>query len=133
MSSLDAHLKDLVAELSAQLPEVTTRRMFGSEAFFANGTIYALIWDGRVVLRFPDEARFRAAAALDGAGLFDPMSTGKTMGRWAAMPEAWADDPEALIPWVEEAHREAMREPPKKAKQPKKRAPEKKRPVRRAR
>ncbi len=128
MSSLDAHLKELVAELSSQLPEVTTRRMFGSDAFFANGTIYAIIWDGRVLLRFPDEARFRAAVALEGSGIFDPMNTGKTMGKWVAMPEEWADDVEALVPWLEEAHREAMREPPKK-----KRKPAKKKPVKRAR
>ena len=36
MSTLNAHLKELVAELSAELPEVTERRMFGSDAFFAN-------------------------------------------------------------------------------------------------
>lgn len=114
MSSLNAHLKQLVADLSAELPEVTEKRMFGSDGFWANGTIYALVWDGRVLLRFPDEARFKAAVALEGSGIFDPMNTGKTMGRWVAMPEDWADDAEALIPWVEEAHREAMREPPKK-------------------
>ncbi len=116
MSSLNAHLKALVAELSAELPEVTERRMFGSDGFFANLNIYSLVWDGRVLLRLPDEAKFKAAMALEGAGIFDPMGTGKTMGVWVAMPEEMADDVDALRPWVEEAHKLAMRAPPKKKK-----------------
>lgn len=119
MSSLNAHLKALVAELSADLPEVTERRMFGSDGFFANLNIYSLVWDGRVLLRLPDEAQFKAAMALEGSGIFDPMGTGKTMGVWVAMPEEMADDVDALRPWVEEAHKLAMRAPPKKKKKPK--------------
>lgn len=114
MSTLNAHLKELVAELSAELPEVTEKRMFGCDAFFANSNIYSIIWDGRVLLRFPVEARFKAAQALEGSGLFDPMGTGKTMRAWVAMPEEMSDDADALQPWLEEAHRLAMSQPPKK-------------------
>lgn len=120
MSSLGAHLKDLVGELSAELPEVTERRMFGSDAFFANGTIYCIVWDGRLVLKFRDEARFKSAVALEGSDIFDPMHTGKTMTRWVVMPETLVDDVEGLAPWVEAAHRDAMMEPPKKAKKKRK-------------
>lgn len=123
MSSLDAHLLSLLVDLTAELPEVTSRRMFGSDALFANGTIFAMVWDGRLTLRFPDEARFEAARALEGSGLFDPMGTGKTMGRWVCLPEAFHDDVEALAPWVELAHRLAMSEPPKTAKRAKKKPP----------
>lgn len=116
MSSLNAHLKALIADLSAELPEVTERRMFGSDAFFANGNIFSLAWDGRVLLKLSAPARFEAARALEGAGPFDPMGTGKTMSGWVAMPEAMHDDVEALRPWLEEAHRLAMMRPPKGAK-----------------
>lgn len=122
--SLNAHLKSLLQDLSAELPEVTERFMFGSDAFFANGNIYALVWDGRVVLRFPNEAKFVSARDLEDAAIFDPMGSGKTMGKWVCMPETMADDVESLRPWVEEAHREAMMEPPKKPK--KKKTPSKK-------
>lgn len=122
MSSLDAHLLSLLVDLTAELPEVTGRRMFGSDALFANGTIFAIVWDGRVTLRFPAEDRFLAAMALPGAGRFDPMGSGKTMGRWVCLPETFHDDVDALAPWVEEAHRLAMSEPPKRPK----RAPKKK-------
>ncbi|MDP1826868.1 MAG: TfoX/Sxy family protein [Archangium sp.] len=114
MSTLNAHLKELVAELSAELPEVTGKRMFGCDAFFANLNIYSIIWDGRILLRFPVEARFKAAEALTGSGRFDPMGTGKTMRGWVAMPEEMSDDVDALQPWLEEAHRLAMSQPPKK-------------------
>ena len=116
MSTLNAHLKELVAELSAELPEVSERRMFGCDAFFANLNIYSLVWDGRVLLRFPQEARFLAAQALEGSGMFDPMGTGKTMRGWVAMPEEMADDVDSLRPWLEEAHQLAMMQPAKKKK-----------------
>lgn len=135
MSSFNAHLKELLAELSAELPEVSERRMFGAEAFFANDSIYAMVWDGRVLLKFPDEPQFEKARSLEDSGLFDPMGSGKTMGRWVAMPEGMIDAPEVLRPWVEEAHREAMRQPPKKkpVKKPAKKtaAPKKKKPAKR--
>jgi hypothetical protein len=70
--------------------------MFGCDAFFANLNIYSIIWDGRILLRFPVEARFLAAEALTGSGMFDPMGTGKTMRGWVAMPEELSDDVDAL-------------------------------------
>jgi TfoX/Sxy family transcriptional regulator of competence genes len=81
MSTLNAHLKELIAELSAELPEVTERRMFGSQAFFANTNIYSLIWDGRILLRFPAEPRFLAARALEARGSSIPWARAR---RWAS-------------------------------------------------
>jgi TfoX/Sxy family transcriptional regulator of competence genes len=43
VSTLNAHLTDLVGSLSAELPEVTTRRMFGADTFFANRNIDCLV------------------------------------------------------------------------------------------
>lgn len=128
MSSLNAHLKDLVGELSADLPEVSERRMFGSDAFFANRIIYALVWDGRVCLKFPDPAAYEKASALEGSEPFDPSGRGHSMGKWVVLPEGVADDVEALRPLVEVAHRLALSQPPKPVKKPKQlraaRAPE---------
>lgn len=115
MSTLNAHLKELVAELSAELPEVSDRRMFGSEAFFANGTIFCIVWDGRLVLKFRDEVTFAKARALEGSDNFDPMQRGDTMTKWVVMPELLVDDVDELRPWIELAHRDAMAAPPKKS------------------
>ncbi|PZR11945.1 MAG: hypothetical protein DI536_16600 [Archangium gephyra] len=122
MSTLNAHLKDLIAELSAELPEVSEKRMFGSDAFFANEIIYCIVWDGRVVLKFRDETKFAQARALEGAANFDPMQRGDTMTSWAVMPEDLVDSPDELRPWVEFAHRDAMTAPKKKKKKPAKTA-----------
>ncbi len=114
MSTLDAHLSDLLATISSELPEVTTRYMFGCEAFFANRTIYALVWDGRLCVKLPEQRRFDEALALDGAGRWSPMPKGQGMGWWVMLPEALHDDLDALTPWVERAHRLAMMAPAKK-------------------
>lgn len=114
MSTLNAHLKELISELSAELPEVSEKRMFGSDAFFAHETIFCIVWDGRVVLKFRDEAKFAQARALEGADNFDPMQRGDTMTSWTVMPELLVDSPDELRPWVEFAHRDAMTAPPKK-------------------
>lgn len=134
MSSLDAHLKALLADLTAELPEVTERRMFGADALFANGIIFAITHDGRINLKFPDPKHFAQAQALEGAGHFDPMGIGKTMTAWIAMPEELHDDVDGLRPWVEVAHQLAMSTPPKGAKKakaaPKKKAaPKRRRPA----
>ena len=114
MSTLDAHLADLLGSISAELPEVTTRYMFGCDAFFANRTIYALVWDGRVCVKLPEQQRFDEALGLDGAERWSPMPNGKGMGWWVMLPEDLHDDLEGLTPWVERAHRLAMMAPPKK-------------------
>jgi TfoX/Sxy family transcriptional regulator of competence genes len=116
VSSLNEHLKDGVAAASAELPEVSSRRMFGCDAFFANLNIYALIWDGRLVLRLPDPGLFAEAMRADGACPWAPMGGSKGMAHWVCMGEALHDDHDELGAWVERAHRLAMLAPPKKAK-----------------
>jgi TfoX/Sxy family transcriptional regulator of competence genes len=115
VSSLNEHLKDGVAAASADLPEVSTRRMFGCDAFFANLNIYALIWDGRVVLRLPEPALFAEAMRGDGACPWAPMGGARGMAHWVCMGEALHDDRDELGVWVERAHRLAMLAPPKAA------------------
>lgn len=114
MSTLDSHLKELLAEASRELPEVVEKRMFGSDAFFAATNIYGLVWDGRIALRMPDAGKFGELMAMDGASGWAPIPGAKAMKHWVLVAEALHDDFDALAPWVELAHREAMRAPPKK-------------------
>lgn len=116
MSSLDAHLTDLVGSLSVELPEVTTRRMFGADAFFANRNIYCLVWDGRIVLRLTEPSLRDQALAMSGATTFDPVGNSKGMSKWVVMSEDVHDSLDDLAVWVERAHRLAMQVPPKKIK-----------------
>lgn len=113
--SLDAYLSDLVSGLVEELPEVSTRRMFGCDAWFANGHIFSLVWDARVAVKLPEPAHFEALAAMDGAEPWSPMPS-RPMSHWLLVPEAFHDDVEALQPWVELAHRAALMLPPKELK-----------------
>ncbi len=121
-SSLDAYLKDLVEGLVEELPEVTTRRMFGSDAWFANGAIFTLIWDGRVAVKLPERPRFDALLALPGARPWSP-NANRPMTAWLLAPEDFHDDPESLRPFLEAAHRSALSAPkkPRKARPTKRR------------
>lgn len=133
MSSLNAHLTDLVGSLSVELPEVSTRRMFGANAFFANRNIYCLVWDGRIVLRLTEPSLRDQALAMTGATTFDPVGNSKGMSKWVVMCEDLHDSLDDLAVWVERAHRLAMQVPPKKVtarvaakKKPKRSTPAKK-------
>ncbi len=79
--------------------------MFGSDALFAAGAYLAIVWDGRigVKLAVPDEF---SALLASGADRWSP--TGKAMGGWLLVPEEFHDEPEALRPWLERAHRSGL-------------------------
>jgi TfoX/Sxy family transcriptional regulator of competence genes len=113
MSSLDEHLIDLLSTASAELPEVTSRRMFSCRAFFANRNIYALVWDNRLCVKLTDPELMKQALALEGAGTWSPTGDKRGMGHWVMLPEELHDDLDGLTPWVERAHRLAMLRPPK--------------------
>lgn len=125
MSKLDEYLRDLVAEASRELPEVTTRRMFGSDAWFANLKIFALIWDGRIGLKMSHPERYQQLLALEGSTTWSPMPNreAKPMSGWVLVSEEFHDDLDALRPWVESAHQQALSlsataKKPAKAKKP---------------
>ena len=91
---------------AANLPRVTTRRMFGCDAFLAGGAIFAMVWrEGRIGLRLPDEL-LPELRALPGA---DPWRHRDMVVRqWVLVPESFHDDPDGLAPWVRKAHAAAL-------------------------
>lgn len=115
MSDLLGFLRDLLEEAAAPLPGVTHKRMFGCDALFAEGNIFALIWKtGRIGVRLPDTAAFAKLLDLDGA---EPWQVGeKTMGHWLLVPEDFHDEPESLGVWVRQAHAYALANGPKASK-----------------
>lgn len=104
MATIFPFLLELVG--SAGLPPHETRRMFGCDAFFVDGEIFALIWKtGRIGVKLTEAGEFAALAALPGA---EPWCAGpKAMAHWLLTPEEFHDDPEALAPWLKRAHAEA--------------------------
>ena len=114
MGTLEHHLKDLLEQASAELPEVTQRRMFSAAGFFVRGKAYCMVWDGRIVLKVADDALFAQLLAMPGATRFQPMPGATAMGYWVCVSEALHDDLDALRPWVEHAHRLGFTAPAKK-------------------
>ena len=118
MGALKAFLRELLEECTRELPRVTNRRMFGSHAFFVQGKIFALEWDDRIALKLHERADFDALLALPGARTRSPAGD-NPMSKWLLAPESFHDDPEALLPWVINAHQQALAAPRPMKKKPK--------------
>jgi TfoX/Sxy family transcriptional regulator of competence genes len=103
IKKLRTHLYSLLQEASEGLPLVTEKRMFGCEAFFANQTVYALVWKtGRIGLKLPDEQLFDELMKMEGSA---PWTAGqRTMSQWVLVPEWFHEDMDILRKWVEQAH-----------------------------
>ncbi len=97
-----AKLLGTLRAASAELPDVTEKKMFGCEAFFARGKIFALVWKtGRIAVKLTDRERYEALAKQKGA---EPWSPGAmSVKSWLLMPPA-LEKPVALRPWLAEAH-----------------------------
>lgn len=116
MRTLLLELRAQLEDLTGALPGVTRRRMFGCDAFMANGAIFAMVWrEGRIGLRLPDDL-LPELRALPGA---DPWRHRDMVVRqWVLVPEAFHDDAAGLAPWLIKAHAAALARGPtsKKAK-----------------
>src|SRR5688572_6115387 len=83
-------------------PRISTVNMFGGVAAKVNGQMFAgLFARGAIVkLSAPDQ---KAALALDGAEMFDPMDNGRIMRDTVFLPESVMDEPEELRAWLRKA------------------------------
>jgi TfoX/Sxy family transcriptional regulator of competence genes len=116
MRTLLLELRSHLEGLTADLPEVSVRRMFGCDAFLAGGAIFAMVWrDGRIGLRLPDDL-LPELRALPGA---DPWRHRDMVVRqWVLVPESFHDDPDGLAPWVHKAHAAALDRGPAATRKP---------------
>jgi DNA transformation protein and related proteins len=95
---------EFIAELFAQFRPVTVRRMFGGSGIYAEGLMFALVFDGAIYLKvdatsIPDFER-------EGCQPF-VYTRAKSAGRvsrhslsYRRMPERLYDDPEELAIWA---------------------------------
>ena len=121
MRTLLLELRSRLDDATASLPHVTVRRMFGCDAFLADGAIFAMVWrEGRIGLRLPDEL-LPELRALPGA---DPWRHRDMVVRqWVLVPESFHDDSDGLLPWVRKAHAAALDRGPASHKQSPRRPP----------
>src|SRR5437588_6953363 len=96
--SLDADLMAILLDAADGLPLVERKRMFGFEALWGDGRIFAMVWQGRISLRLPDRAAAAELARVPGATALT-IAEGKTTAagqRWINVPESFHDDPHEL-------------------------------------
>jgi TfoX/Sxy family transcriptional regulator of competence genes len=113
MSSELQWLRERLESAMSGLPGVAHKRMFGCDAFFREGTMFAMVWkEGRLAVKLPDDTAFAELKKVKGAAPWSP--GGKmTMGSWLLVPASWNEDEDSLRPWVTRAHAQAT---PKAAK-----------------
>jgi TfoX/Sxy family transcriptional regulator of competence genes len=142
MTSEQAWLKEQIQSALGPRRGLTWRRMFGCDAAFRDGLIFALVWtrDGRIAVKLTDGATFAELAAVPGVDPWAP--GGKGLRGWLMMPPAWSENEDRIGPWLERAFAGALAHaaPPKRAAKktsaaratPPAREPAKKRPAKRA-
>lgn len=103
MAASFPYLIELVEASTPGLRDISMRRMFGCDAFFAGDQIFVLLWKtGRIGVKLTDADAYQRLLALPGA---EPWQIGeKVMSHWVLVPEEMHDDGEALGPWVRMAH-----------------------------
>ena len=81
---------------------VSTVNMFGGVAAKVNGQMFGGLFARSAIVKLsePDQ---RAALAMEGADVFDPMGNGRVMRDTVLLPESVMDDPEELRAWLRKA------------------------------
>src|SRR6266850_3420225 len=100
---------DRIAELFAGFGPVSVRRMFGGSGIYADGTMFALAYDGVVYLKADDETQ--AAFEREGQGPFVYSAKGgkrAVMSYWR-LPDRLYDDADELAAWARDALMAARR------------------------
>jgi hypothetical protein len=100
--------------VTAEIPDVEPRQMFGYPAVFVRGNLVTSLHESRWIVRLPDEDR-AGLLALPGTGPFEPMP-GRPMAGYVALSPAIVADDAALRDWVDRAVAFGRNLPPKTPK-----------------
>ena len=95
----------------AHIPDITQRKMFGYPAAYANGYLFAGLFENSMVLKLPAESRLELLK-IPGAVCFEPIP-GRTMGEFVVVPPLVVKSCARLRPWLAAAYVYAKAFPPK--------------------
>jgi TfoX/Sxy family transcriptional regulator of competence genes len=96
-------------------PRVSTVNMFGGVAAKVNGQMFAGLFGRGAIVKL-SAADQRAALAIDGAAMFDPMGNGRVMHDTVLLPESVMTEPDELRGWLRKALAHTAALPAKKTK-----------------
>lgn len=105
-------LEGIINDAATGLKKVTSKKMFGCHALFANDAVFGLVWkEGRIGVRLPEEASFEKLMALSGSV---PWKAGAmTMSHWVLVPPSMHKESAKLSKWLGTAHSLALTAPKK--------------------
>src|ERR1700722_1841031 len=107
-----ARLKAVFDGALAGLEGVEPKKLFGSDAYFVHGNIFALVFkEGRLGLRLTEERSREGLMALPGA---DPWIVGDKAARfWVLLPAAGHSRPARLRDWARQPWEAGEERPPR--------------------
>jgi hypothetical protein len=83
-------------------PGIATRKLFGSPSYIANGTSFAMLVDGGIVLTRLDDNQMAALLSDPDADHF--VGHGRVMKRWVLVRIADPGEIERLVPFIEASY-----------------------------
>jgi DNA transformation protein and related proteins len=113
-------MREWLEERLQALTEFEVRRLFGGAGLYAAGTIFGILYAGRVYLKTDDETR--SAFIERGSEPFRPRQTTVLKSYFEVPPEVLDDDGE-LVRWAGRALQAALAAPQKPARRPRAPAP----------
>ena len=115
LSKSPPELVERFTAVTAQLPDVERRQMFGYPCLFVGGNMVTGLHGAAWFVRLSDADR-AVLLRLPGAGPFEPMP-GRPMGRYVVLPPSIvAGDDRTLRGWVDRAVEFGRNLPPKASK-----------------
>jgi TfoX/Sxy family transcriptional regulator of competence genes len=96
-------LENLLGSSTETLPKVTSKKMFGCHALWADGNVFALVWKhGRIGVKLPVESDYESLMNIAGA---EPWKAGPMkMAHWVLVPESFHSKPGEIKKWATKAH-----------------------------
>lgn len=111
---LIVELENTLNKATAALKKLSTKKMFGCHAVFANENVFALVWKhGRIGVKLIDNSAYEKLMRTKGS---EPWMAGPMkMKNWVLVPEEYNKNLKLLQPWVDQAYEQALTAPAKKA------------------
>lgn len=98
-----AYLEEMLNSSTSTLSKVTSKKMFGCHALWADGNVFALVWKhGRIGFKLPIETEYESLMKVSGA---EPWKAGPMkMAHWVLVPESFHSKPTEIKKWAAKAH-----------------------------
>src|ERR1700755_3631389 len=93
-----AELEEILNTAADSLSKITSKKMFGCHALWADGNVFALVWKhGRIGFKLPDTKSYDSLMELSGA---EPWKAGPMkMAHWVLVPKSMHSKSVELKKW----------------------------------